>query len=103
MMTLAYVLLLERVGGNDMKSELIKLLNERVALLRDQTARDARETYEIVAAPDEDTHEHSDEEREVETMLVDFDYDIKNQNELDTYMTLRYFWIDWSNVITDIY
>lgn len=85
-----------------MNNQLIQLLTERVALLMraipDQSIRDDEAAYFAEAHEEESVDQH-----EKETILVDFDFDIDNQENFDVYMNIKYFWNDWNPILTDIY
>ncbi len=93
-----------------MKKELTQLLTERATLLRLQNIfRDASETGDaddmiyLLEAPADNTAEETDTESDSESIMVDFDFDIKNQKYFDTFMTIRYYWNDWTALYTEIH
>lgn len=93
-----------------MKKELTRILTEQATLLNLQDiyenateAVDADDIFYLLEAPAEDSSGEREAETDIESVLVDFDFDIKNQKNFDTFMTIRYYWNDWTALYTEIH
>ena len=90
-----------------MKKELIQIMTERAALMLHEhsaaefaTKEETEDTFYIEFEEEETRH---DSEADVESIVVDFDYDAEDDSNFQRYMALRFMWNDWNTLLTDIF
>ncbi len=100
----------KKAGGNAMKKQLASLLTERVALLKysglsfeDSAYGDAGLYAYLMKSNAEEIRHDEEREYEVETMIVDFEFEQEESKDFDIYMTIRYYWNDWNAIYTEVH
>ena len=87
-----------------MKLELIQLLTERIELLnRDEKVGAGKKEDVTYVVADSEDGQAPEQQNEVESVLVDFDYDSNDEENFNLYIDLRFKWNDWNPVYTDIF